>query len=542
MRRDRGFVLVLSALLLVVLLLFGSFAVDLGGVYNARRQDQSAADSAALAAVQDVTDTTLLVEQARNRAADTLGVDPASLDFDSCVAGDLPPGFTGVTGANCIGLDNTGVRVAVRVPTRQYTTAFARLVGLDTFDHSAFAVAGQGREGFGGVLPFALFSGVGTGFGCIRQGTGKLPAKLDGFCKGSGDITSGNFGTVDFGSYLDPSLGCSGSEFGARLANNVAVGVDHRLELWDGVSASERPDTYKTSSACPTYAQGLFPNSLLIDSGNNDAMKGAADGLFGDVTFNDGQGARLTRSLASEPDWMQSGGAHRTHTIGGATVDDIPLWEFIPDHEVADIPLSCQRTQFTGTDGIFGTSDDLLSLPAELRTYFSTITDPNLRVLALFDRCFTHHLGSAWSGFSDEQSINEPELPACPGGGTSGCSGMVFSRRSTTGPLWDIQYSPRFGYVPQLYEDGGNPSSYYHIQRFQPIFIQGTYAGCSSGKDSCELEAAPQIYGGSSPASNQTKLDGLTAVVFPPGTLPPGLGGPEAPFEFGVNLFAQLVR
>ena len=46
---DRGFTLVACALLLVGLMLIASFAVDLGGVYVERREDQNAADSGATA-------------------------------------------------------------------------------------------------------------------------------------------------------------------------------------------------------------------------------------------------------------------------------------------------------------------------------------------------------------------------------------------------------------------------------------------------------------------------------------------------------------
>ena len=46
---DRGLALVLSSILLVALLLAASFAVDLGGVYVERREDQNAADAGATA-------------------------------------------------------------------------------------------------------------------------------------------------------------------------------------------------------------------------------------------------------------------------------------------------------------------------------------------------------------------------------------------------------------------------------------------------------------------------------------------------------------
>jgi len=46
--RDRGAVVPLTALCLVIMLIFTAFAVDLGRLYGERRQDQSAADSGAL--------------------------------------------------------------------------------------------------------------------------------------------------------------------------------------------------------------------------------------------------------------------------------------------------------------------------------------------------------------------------------------------------------------------------------------------------------------------------------------------------------------
>ena len=52
---DRGLAMVLVALVMVVLLVFAAFVVDVGAVYNLRRQDQSAADSAALAAAQELS-------------------------------------------------------------------------------------------------------------------------------------------------------------------------------------------------------------------------------------------------------------------------------------------------------------------------------------------------------------------------------------------------------------------------------------------------------------------------------------------------------
>ena len=58
---DDGYVLVITAISIVVMLGFSAVAVDLGAVYNLRRQDQSAADIGALGAAQDLGDDTATV-------------------------------------------------------------------------------------------------------------------------------------------------------------------------------------------------------------------------------------------------------------------------------------------------------------------------------------------------------------------------------------------------------------------------------------------------------------------------------------------------
>src|SRR5687767_7642730 len=100
-RDDDGLVLVVLPLVLVTMMVFAAFAVDLGGLYNARRQDQSAADVAALSSVQGLSedDAQLALETALMAEA-TLGVEEDTstpsmsrstalaaatvLDWDSC--------------------------------------------------------------------------------------------------------------------------------------------------------------------------------------------------------------------------------------------------------------------------------------------------------------------------------------------------------------------------------------------------------------------------------------------------------------------------
>jgi uncharacterized membrane protein len=55
-REERGLALVIFALMLFSLLMITALVVDLGAVYAHRRNDQNAADAAALAGAQELPD------------------------------------------------------------------------------------------------------------------------------------------------------------------------------------------------------------------------------------------------------------------------------------------------------------------------------------------------------------------------------------------------------------------------------------------------------------------------------------------------------
>ena len=72
---------------LVILLVFAAFAIDVGAVYNHRRQDQNAADGAALAAAGDLENgVTAAVATAKTcNAHATLGQTLSASEWNSCV-------------------------------------------------------------------------------------------------------------------------------------------------------------------------------------------------------------------------------------------------------------------------------------------------------------------------------------------------------------------------------------------------------------------------------------------------------------------------
>jgi hypothetical protein len=525
---ERGAVLVTVALCMVVLLAFCGLTVDIGQVYNERRSDQSAADAAALAAVQDLPDTSAAAATAVLVAEDNLGVNLTSAEWNSC---SVDPGALAVraAGKNCISFDSPRNRIRVRLPDRYVTTSFSSIVGIDRIRHSALAIASAAAGGYGGVLPFAMPAGTGSdGYACVKADSG---GQSEAPCNGP---SSGNFGLVDLGFYGNPDLGTavdcgSGSSRQGRFPNNIAIGSDHRLDV-------KTPTVQEIIDAPDGCSNGTpLPNSANTETGNNSGVVG--DGLIGTQTYSDGGPARLIRRDARLFD-----GAGQTATVAGATIDANPLWAFIPSTLVSggvggDIPRSCQRDQFvgsgTGTAFVAVDSPSQTSLPPAVVNHLKRLGLQD-QAVKLMQRCFAHYVGNGWS---DGGSFT----PAEPRQGCSvsgPCTDPLFTVNSSpldTPDLYDIQYTPRFGYVPEF--DGSFPSGSSQavsFSRFRATFLQ---------RLTLQNLASPGYYdpGFSTPTGGKRVVRELTAFVLPPGVLPNGLGDADAPYAIGRNRFVQLV-
>lgn len=548
---EDGITIVFVALLLVCMMIAASFAVDLGGLYGARRQDQNAADAGALAAAQDVVSSTgSIVNDVDSYVSNTLGITPGTLDWaNGCPSAnqtdtddvDIPI----VGGANsCISRDLSGRLIQVHLPTRQYNTAFAKVVGLGSFDHTATAIAGLLRVGFGSVLPYALSAGAGAGDGyvCLKTGAGGHTG--DAQCDGP---DSGNFGYVDFAYFGSADLGtttdCGNGNQRNRNINNTAAGVDHDLSKYGSGGKYGTTQYIDTATPCGAVEQ---PNSMYVLTGNTPQDFGT--GIYSGAAnvFTDGQPARLQRS---NPRLFNGAGA--TTAIGGHPLDNNPLWQFITpglksngNGGVDDVPKSCELSQFVGADGVLGTADDLAQLPAAVASHFPA-TGPSAvsvadRTRKLLQRCFQHYQGQAWN---DDGSLTPPD-PRVGCSGSTVCSGVVFGRNSsrTDQPdLYDIQYTPRFGYVPELTTDFPSGNGVVRIGTFRAIWLQRLLAGQCSGSSGCDHSFDPGVpyTGSTSPAA---KADGITAFVFPRSMLPNNLASETAPFDVAKNRFVKLVR
>jgi hypothetical protein len=535
---ERGLVLALAALTLVTLLAFAALAVDFGGLYNARRQDQSAADMAALAAAQDLPQHGAVASVAIAYAEESLGVAPGTFDFDTC-AGDPQALANQVAGANCVSINDAGNRVRVRLPDQEYETFFARLVGLEQFTHSAFAEAELRGAGFGNVLPFGIPS-LGNGGGYICPGTPPAGLATEP-CSGP---DSGNFGYLNLAFFQEPKS-CNQGGGANRFGQNLAMGADHDLARYLG-------DWRYEFDLCPIgIGPAGAPNVMRTETGNIAGR--VAEGMVSGpgnpaVTYPDGDYGRLTRQhpeLLAGPNKPTSV-APATVTFGLRVVDDNPLWNFVPDpeHQDPNVPASCLRSVFVDSSGAPRT--DLSGLvpnfptQTERDTFFGLVqgalagsSDAEI-MIALLDRCFTHYLGGDWGA---DYGIVQGEPSAC---GPGGCTGAVFGLNSSGADapdLFDIQYTPRFGYVPEFVSGcDPNGTDLCPIERFRAVFIQQVCTGQGTNCTSHD----PGFGVGRSEAPNS--IAGVTAWAFPDTMLPGGLGSTDAPTAIGVNRFVFLVR
>jgi hypothetical protein len=523
-RDERGLALIFVSLLMIVMLLFAAFAIDFGALYNHRRLDQNAADSAALAAAQDLGGpVSQMVATAKDYAEETLGESFTAAEWNSCGAdgGSLP---NLAPGSNCISY--SGDRVRVRIPDQQYDTFFAGVAGVDNMRHSAFAVAGLQLEGLGGVLPFGVATPAPNGYGCLQSASGGHASST---CSGP---TAGNFRFLDFSVYnADPPSCADPGQQDDRLRQNMAMGIDHTVSRYGTTYTVEVLD----HEACAASPQIQAPNTVQTRTGNqsNDATVGLFSGTSAD--FPDGRPARLARH---DDDLFGGNAPSPIDVLGVQDLDNVPLWDFIPagygpgQPTPADIPHSCVRSQFVDTNGNFS----IANTPDAVRAYLAGRSQGD-QSIALLQRCIDHWRGQNWTG-APVGTISIPE----PSTGCAGtCDDPVFARNTVDDDpeVYDIQYTSRFGYVPELNSFGSGVSSPARMLRFRAVYIQRlffTRPGSDVNWDPGVSPAPPTTSGGN------VTLAETTMWVMPNGILPNGLADENAPFEPGANRFVRLLR
>ena len=169
-RRERGQVLMMTALLLPILLGFAALAVDVGSYADHRRTMQNAADSIALAASHDLPDPSA-TRLSANKWAVKNDIDPNDMTVTILPVGN--------------GTLNPTVRVVVTEP---HQFSFARILGIDSKPVGARAAAIKTSPGGGAnLLPFAVTLATQI----AAEPGDPVTLKYD-----SNDPTAGNFGII----------------------------------------------------------------------------------------------------------------------------------------------------------------------------------------------------------------------------------------------------------------------------------------------------------------------------------------------------------
>ena len=306
-----------------------ALVIDVGAGFNERRQDQSAADVASLAAVQFArpspgcaTLSDCLTAAMTNGANEAIAVANASLDdpsqadwSDPAKCASPPAGYPRLSPvSNCVAFSENLERAWVRIPTIDVETTFGGVLGFAALRTSAQAEA-EGELDSGSILPFLLPGNAGdTTYNCLK--TAGNPSW--GECE---DLPStGNFGSMDlflYGNYvMGTAVQCSGTTNG-RLLSNLARGVDHPMSLHQSGAGpgTVEPDFCPIWYAEPNMAFGQPGVGSNLDPGLT--VGGSVNSINGPYPGRLSRGGNL----------MTVRGPQGGNPI--TTIDDTPLWDYL---------------------------------------------------------------------------------------------------------------------------------------------------------------------------------------------------------------------
>jgi hypothetical protein len=447
-------VLILVAACMVALLLMAAFVIDIGAAQGERRQNQTAADSAALAGAQQLgAGTDVAANEAMKVARQNLSITYSNADWatlwNQCVDPDALPNFPATVATKCISFNAAYTRIRVRLPEQVQKTTFGGVAGINTISTNADATAQAKVIPGNGILPFAI-----AGF---TDGLMNQTCLTDSGCNGGSQDTllivdSPLVGNAQYQTQRDCPPG-NGAGLPKRIELNTAMGIDHALASFKKAGDVVRHDD--CAHQLPNY---VSTSSLSSLPAGNDLFKllrvGMVTGPSSGSTYPDGKAARLRRIPPDRSDW-------KTRKVGGTTVDNRPLWMFIPT-DATNIPTSCKRSAFDNGTGnpVAGGKDKMLKCLADYGTS---------------------------TGYAPLFTVRDPDNPD---------------------GLYDIQLSARSAYVPAV---ASASSGWQPIESFKLFFIQSVYIN-GAGDSSAEAEAFNPGEGTSDISTDFSNFKGVSAL------------------------------
>ena len=286
---ESGQVLIMFVLLLPVLLGMTALAIDLGS-YSANRRDlQNDADAIALAAAQELPNSSA-AESAAEEWAELNGIDPSLMTVS----------ITGISGS--------GARKVTVSIAREHPFTFAGVLGISNSEVGARAVAVKTSYGGGGnVVPWAVRESI-----VDASGNGQLiTMKYD-----ANNVNNGNFGAIRIdgsGSNVyeeaikygatsvvcavttpgcdesETAPQCDGAECTPETGNMTGAtrdGVDYRIENtgsdcdeFDEVFFGNEDDGYTLNVHCNPWADGSDSLRVIIIPVVDEFGSGSSDDL-----------------------------------------------------------------------------------------------------------------------------------------------------------------------------------------------------------------------------------------------------------------------
>jgi hypothetical protein len=522
MKRDeRGVSLIIVAMSMVMLLGVSAFVIDLGPVYNEKRQDQTAADAGALAGAQQLLQGDTAVVTAA-KAVSRLNLQQTYTDtawntaWTNCTDPDRDatkyPNVSPLTA--CVSYGKGFTRLRVRLPDQVITTNFSKVFGVASITTHAAAEAQLSPPAGSGTLPLITdnyFATPQNQFCLVGNG-----------CNGA---TSDNLRAMDSPLTGNPQFGGTvmcrpaspyPAQYNTRVEYEVALGLDHSVTTYgsstvtDNCSATSVPNTIYSvdiqslggvSALLPGLRRGLITGTT--DTGGN---------------YPDGLPARMLRYPSNTGSFTPAWGTQVINCTSpcspsrNITVDSRPLWQFMPS---ADLPVGSPNPP-TNTN-----------IPAECKR--STITNKSG-----MQSC----IAAWWCGTGQSQ---------CDGRTTPVYSTPIFTARNSANPpgIYDIQLSPRLAFVPTVNTspgpscsgtDTGPPSSSIcPVDSFKMVFIQTLYLQNSQTSEFNPGESCTS-------ACTLNSFTGISALrifdaMLPAGIIGTGPGGGAIP-----NIPVSLIR
>lgn len=258
--RQRGSVIVMSALLLTSMIGMCAIVVDLANTSQHRRQAQNGADAAALAGAQDLPDAIAVVATVKQYALNNYAI--ATLAWVGCrdIVGGIDRTLSvrpDVANDNrCISIDAAHTRVRVNLPVTVVPTSFGSVFGVASTNVRAQATAEALLSADNRIIPAAVTASMGTGNLCVENSGNNTACAAR---------SSGNFGSLD-----SPRLNIfkpSSNVVPDSLAINYSMSTDHTLSIY---GAGARVCDGATRNPCTTsnVGTGLNANHLNVYTGN----------------------------------------------------------------------------------------------------------------------------------------------------------------------------------------------------------------------------------------------------------------------------------